>query len=266
MASAFTKPVDLPVGEAIAAWERVRPLQSAAVDLKTGEAVQYLFNCRGQRLGTGYVNRYLIPLLCKKAGVPEKDARGDITSHRARSTIASQLFNSNESLSLFELQEWLGHRSPHTTQHYAKVTPTKLASKYAGAGYFERNLRTVDVLIDRDAIVSGAATRGEPWQYYDLGHGWCMNAYFAACPHRMACARCAFYMPKDSSKGQLIEQKVNIQRMREVIPLTEEELAAVDGDLKAVDKLTERLASVPTPAGPTPQQLGKNDELNKGDS
>jgi integrase len=62
-----------------------------------------------------------------------------ITSHRARSTIASQLYNSREPMSLFDLQEWLGHRSPNATQYYAKVSPTKLAKKYEKAGYFERN-------------------------------------------------------------------------------------------------------------------------------
>jgi hypothetical protein len=41
-------------------------------------------------------------------------------------------------MSLFELQKWLGHRSPETTKHYAKITPTKLAKSYADAGYFER--------------------------------------------------------------------------------------------------------------------------------
>jgi hypothetical protein len=29
-------------------------------------------------------------------------------------------------LSLFELQEWLDHRCPSSTQHYAKIIPTKL--------------------------------------------------------------------------------------------------------------------------------------------
>src|SRR6266404_7996182 len=56
--------------------------------------------------------------LCRKAGVPEHDLRGKITSHRARSTIATQLFNAKEPMSLFELQEWLGHRLPSSTQRY----------------------------------------------------------------------------------------------------------------------------------------------------
>jgi integrase len=79
---------------------------------------------RGRSLHTGYFNETLIPILCRKAGLPLEDSRGRITSHRARATIASQLYNAKEPMSLFELQAWLGHRSPETTQHYARITPT----------------------------------------------------------------------------------------------------------------------------------------------
>ncbi len=36
------------------------------------------------------------------------------------------------------------------------------------AGYFARDVRTIEVLVDRDAVASGAAAagEGEPWQYY----------------------------------------------------------------------------------------------------
>ncbi|MFI6290478.1 hypothetical protein ACIBEJ_02780 [Nonomuraea sp. NPDC050790] len=91
-------------------------------------------------------------------------------------------------MTLFELQAWLGHRSPDTTQHYAKITPETLAQACEDAGYFERNVRTIEVLIDRDAVESGAAAADEPWQYYDLGHGFCDYTFFEQCPHRMACA------------------------------------------------------------------------------
>jgi hypothetical protein len=51
-------------------------------------------------------------VLCRKAGVPATDVRGNITSHRARSTIASQLYNAKERMALFELQAWLLARTP----------------------------------------------------------------------------------------------------------------------------------------------------------
>src|SRR3712207_7516304 len=45
------------------------------------------------------------------------------------------------------------------------------------------------------------------WKHYDLGHGYCTYDFFDQCPHRMACARCDFYLPKDSAKAQMLEGK-----------------------------------------------------------
>jgi integrase len=256
--TAFTKPVDRVVGEAIELWERERPRQPAAIDQKTGELVHYLFSYRTFRLAADFLNRTLIPRLCKKAGVPQEDARGRITIHRARSTIATQLFNAKEPMSLFELQEWLGHRSPASTQHYAKITPTRLAKSYRDAGYFDRNIRTVEVLIDQEAVKSGAAVT-QPWMFYDLGHGFCTNAFFDQCPHRMACAKCAFYRPKPATDNAWRDGKANLLRLRQSIPLREEEIAAIDDGVAAFDHLLAQLADGPTPAGPTPIQLRQNE-------
>ncbi|MFE4922310.1 hypothetical protein [Streptomyces sp. NPDC056661] len=195
-------------------------------------------------------------MLCRKAGVPTADIRGNITSHRARSTITSQLYNAKEPMTLFGLKEWLGHRTAEATAHYAKITPNTPAKAYIDVGYFARNVRTVEVLVDRDAVVSGAAANGDPWQYYDLGHGWCTYTFFEQCQHRMACARCDFYTPKVSSKGQLLEAKENLQKMLAAIPLTDDERAAVDDGQAALDQLLTRLTDIPTPAGPTLRQIG----------
>ena len=78
-----------------------------------------LFSVRAHPVAKNYINRTLIPSSCEKAGVPTTDIRGNITSHLARSTIASQLYNAKEPMRLFELQAWLGHRSPTSTQHHA---------------------------------------------------------------------------------------------------------------------------------------------------
>jgi hypothetical protein len=72
----------------------------------------------------------------------------------------------------------------------------------------------------------------------------------------MACARCDFYTPKDSSKAQLLEAKDNLQRMLTSIPLTDDERAAVEDGQAALHTLLSRLADIPTPAGPTPRQAG----------
>jgi site-specific recombinase XerD len=258
-AGAFTKPVDGVVGEAIESWQALRPAQPRFPDRKTGERVDVLLAYRGAPLGEKYINRVLIPLLCRKAGVPREDVRGQITSHRARATIASQLYNAKDPMSLFELQAWLGHRSPHSTQHYARITPTTLTKAYTDAGYFQRNVRTIEVLLDRDAITTGQADAASPFEFYDLGHGYCTYTFFEQCPHRMACARCDFYLPKDSSQAQLLEAKYGLQRMLVEIPLTDDERAAVEGDQAAVDRLIDTLADISTPAGPTRSQLAQQD-------
>lgn len=253
--AAFTKPVDPLLGRALVAWETERPAQPHLLDRRTGERVALIFSYRAKRVAAQHLNAGLIPALCRKAGIPTRDARGRITSHRARSTIASHLYNAKDPMSLFELQAWLGHRSPASTQSYAAITPTTLARAYTDAGYFARNLRTIEVLIDRDAVRSGAAAGGAPWQFFDLGHGLCTYSFFEQCPHRMACARCDFYVPKASTQGALLEAKDNLQRMLVEIPLTEEERAAVEDGQTELDHLLARLADVPTPAGPTPRRL-----------
>ncbi|MGI8902929.1 MAG: tyrosine-type recombinase/integrase [Solirubrobacteraceae bacterium] len=252
--SAFTKPVDQLVGEAIHSWQAVRPAQPRFADRKTGELVDMLLAYRGARLGEKYINRVLVPLLCGKAGVPRQDVRGAITSHRARATIATQLYNAKDPMSLFELQAWLGHSSPHSTQHYARITPLTLTKAYTDAGYFARNVRTIEVLLDRDAITNGQAASGGPFEFYDLGHGYCSYSFFEQCPHRMACARCDFYLPKPSTQSQLLESKDGLQRMLVEIPLTDEERAAVEGDEQAVVRLIDLLAETPTPTGAPPRE------------
>ncbi|HTF65337.1 MAG TPA: tyrosine-type recombinase/integrase [Edaphobacter sp.] len=251
---AFTKPVDSIVIEVVRQWEAERPTQPPSVDSKTGELVHFLFMYRCNQVSATYINDTLIPILCRKAGTPLEDALGKLTSHRARSTIASQLFTAKQPMSLFELQKWLGHKWANSTQHYLALSPTKLAQAYRDAGYFARNLRSVEVLIDRETVISGKAAK-EPWRFYDLGHGYCTYDFFDQCPHRMACAKCNFYLPKDSSRAQLLEGKTNLLQVRQEIPLTEAEVAAVDDGVAAMEKLLEQLADVPTPAGPTPREL-----------
>ncbi len=233
--TAFTKPVDSIVGEMIETWEIERPAQAKLTDQKTGEQVDFLFAHRSKSLGDNYLNKVLISVLCTKAGVPREDVRGPITSHRARSTIATQLFNAREPMSLFEIQEWLGHKHPSSTQHYAKINPSKLTKSFQKAGYFERNIRAIEVLIDQDVVRKGMATE-EAWKFFDLGHGYCTYDFFDQCPHRMACAQCSFYVAKESTRAQILEAKANLLRLRQDIPLSEPELAAVEQGLVVIRK------------------------------
>ncbi|WP_196456029.1 hypothetical protein [Streptomyces spinoverrucosus] len=124
---------------------------------------EHCFCHRGRLVGKDYLNNKILPALCRKSEVPHSDSHDALTSHRARATIATQLLNAREPLTLVNLQQWLG---------------------------------TIQVLIDRESIRTGAATGGEqPWKYYDLGDGYCGYDFFAKCPHRLACAHCPFYVP-----------------------------------------------------------------------
>jgi hypothetical protein len=117
------------------------------------------------------------------------------------------------------LKEWLGHKHFSSTRYYAAILQRRLTAAHRKADYFARNVRTIQVLIDRETILSGAATAGEqPWKYYDLGDGYCTYDFFAKCPHRLACARCPYYLPKQSSAGQLLSVKDGVEQMLERSP------------------------------------------------
>ena len=73
----------------------------------------------------------------------------------------------------------------------------------------------------------------------------------------MTCAKCSFYLPKESAKAQLLEGKANLLRLRQDIALVGVELAAVEDGLTAYKQLLAKLVDVPTPEGPTPRQLGR---------
>jgi hypothetical protein len=150
-----------------------------------------------------------------------------------------------------------------STQHYLQVDPTKLATDVVKAGYLEQNLATIEVLLDQDAIMNGEAAKGGDWKFYDLGHGFCANPFWAECVHRMACARCPYYRPKESLRDQLVEGKANLVRMLECVRLTEEEKLLVTEGIELHQELMERLADVPTPAGPTPRELEASRKLEK---
>jgi hypothetical protein len=90
----------------------------------------------------------------------------------------------------------------------------------------------------------------------NLGHGYCTYDFFEQCQHRMACAKCDFYMPKESTAALLLEGKTHLLRLLQEIPLGEAEQAAIEDGVTAYENLLSKLTDVPTPAGPTPRQIG----------
>ncbi len=69
----------------------------------------------------------------------------------------------------------------------------------------------------------------------------------------MACAKCPFYLLKDSTQILLKEAQGNLLRMKQEMELSEEEIAAIDEGVRLMEQLSLRLADVPTPGGPTPR-------------
>lgn len=244
---ASLKPVDAIVGEAIEVWESLRPPQAAVMDAKSREKVDWLFMYRGRGLGKHYINQSLIPLLCHKADMPQADSRGAITSHRARSTIATQLANAEQGMSLTDLQQWLGHKTAESTQYYLEMNPHTLTKAYLDAGYFERNLRSIRVLVDQSALQTGNGLLEDRWLYYDLGHGYCSYSFFQRCPHRMVCKQCSYYLPKASHLAQMLEARDHLLEAHETIELTAPEQEAVETDLTRLKTWIDRLQSIPTP-------------------
>jgi hypothetical protein len=114
-----------------------------------------------------------------------------------------------------------------------------------------------DVLVPRATV-----TPSQPWRY-DLGHGYCRYEFFAQCPHRLACARCDYYEPKDSEQVLILEGEGNLVRLRQDLLLTDEDRDAVDGDLITLARLRARHWDTATPAGPSPHQLGDQQRLDE---
>src|SRR5271155_5243527 len=63
-------------------------------------------------------------------------------------------------------------------------------------------------------------------------------------------------MPKKSTAALLLEGRTHLLRLLQEIPLGEAEQAAVEDGVSAYENLLSKLADVPTPAGPTPRQIG----------
>ena len=107
-------------------------------------------------------------------------------------------------------------------------------------GLLRTNLRAIEVLVDQELVRNGRAAN-EPWKFYDLGHGYCTYDFFDQCPHRMACAKCSFYLPKDRRKRSFSKPKQNLLRLRQDILLADAELSAVEDGLTAYEQLLKKL-------------------------
>ena len=243
----FWSPIPQYTGEAILAWQAVRPKnQPLLPDRKTGQPTEYLFQYRRRTLGQGFINNHLIPLLCKAAGLvdeqgnPYQDAIGPITSHRARSSTAYYL--KAMGMTPYDIGKLLGHTNPNRSlPWYLKENLHQLGRMYRKANPLDR---TVHALLDTDA-----AGKGDPCVFYYLADSpegrprLCGNPNFRVCYHQLQCAECAAYI--ETEMAEVIEKRPGVLHMSVPIPLPEQ----------LVEDLTKQEEGVPTGEFPPPPPI-----------
>jgi integrase len=253
-------PVPKYVADAIEAWERERPMsQPQQVDQKDNSQVNFLFCTRSQKMGKAFINNSLIPTLCKHAGVPESDARGTITGHRARSTIATMLRRNG--LSLEDISQFLGHTKLEMVRAYARTDQFRFGRDMNRANDL---MRIVEGVID-----THAAKAGKPNVFFFLGRGadgqprFCGNPAWEKCTHRLACLKCPMYVGASQAArfAERLEARDELFKFQTKVEMTPRERAAAEGDIDTLSSLIEAEAHVPPPEPPnetfrfnTPQQ------------
>lgn len=93
--TAFTKPVDPLLGQAIEAWQAVRPDQPTMLDPKTGERVEFLFAIRAKRVAKPSTRRSFPCSAARPQSPPATcAARSPVTGHGRRSPPSSTTLRS----------------------------------------------------------------------------------------------------------------------------------------------------------------------------
>ncbi len=242
-------PIPRYAADAVEAWERERPAkQPKHIDAKDSSLVDFLFSLRNKRMGESFLNDTLIPALCKRAGVPEEDARGSITGHRARSTIATMLRRNG--LSLEDISEFLGHAKPDMVRAYARTDQFRFGRDINRANDL---MRIVEGIID-----TRAAKAGKPNVFFFLGRGadgqprFCGNPAWEKCAHRLACLKCPMYVGASQATrlAERLEARDEIFKFQTKVEMTPQERAAADGDIATLSSLIEADAYVPPPTPP----------------
>jgi len=242
-------PIPRYTADAVEAWERERPGNlPRLVDAKDNSLVQFLFCIRGKKMGKGFFNNTLIPALCQLAGMPETDARGAITGHRARSTIATMLRRNG--LSLEHISQFLGHAKLEMVRAYARTDQFRFGRDMNRANDL---MRIVEGIID-----TRAAKAGKPNVFFFLGRGadgqprFCGNPACEKCAHRLACLKCPMYVGANQAArlAERLEARDELFKFQTKVEMTPQERAAAEGDLETLSSLIEADADVPPPEPP----------------
>jgi len=199
-------------------------------------------------MGKGFFNNTLIPALCQLAGMPENDARGAITGHRARSTIATMLRRNG--LSLEHISQFLGHAKLEMVRAYARTDQFRFGRDMNRANDL---MRIVEGIID-----TRAAKAGKPNVFFFLGRGadgqprFCGNPAWEKCAHRLACLKCPMYVGANQAArlAERLEARDELFKFQTKVEMTPQERAAAEGDLETLSSLIEADADVPPPEPP----------------
>jgi integrase len=221
MRGEFWIPIPSYTADAIEVWERLRPkLQDPQVDRKEHKLTEYLFMMRNQPMGKAFLNKSVIPLLCQVAGlvdedgVPLHDTVGKITSHRARSTLATWLRSNG--LSLTYIAKLLGHTDLKSLPWYLREDKNLFARTIRKHNPLNR---IVTAILDTEALKRGA---GEPAVFYYLGYGddgrphMCASPDYRTCVHQMHCRKCEMYV--DAEQAEVIARRPGVFTIEVHIP------------------------------------------------
>jgi len=217
----FWSPIPSYAADAIDVWERLRPkLQQPRMDRKDHKPTDYLFMTRNRPMGQTFLNFSVIPLLCKVAGlvdengVPLRDAVGKITSHRARSTLATWLRSNG--LSLTYIAKLLGHTDLKTLPWYLREDKHMFARMVRKHNPLDR---MVTAILDTEALKRG---EGEPAVFYYLGYGpdgrphLCASPDYQTCIHQMRCTECEMHV--DAEQAEVIARRPGVLTIEVHIP------------------------------------------------
>jgi len=253
MQGEFWVPIPTYTADAIEAWERLRPkLQDPQMDRKENKPTDYLFMTRNRLMGATFLNRSLIPLLCKVAGlvdergVPLRDTVGKITSHRARSTLATWLRSNG--LSLTYIAKLLGHTDLKSLPWYLREDKHQFARAIRKHNPLERMVMAV---LDTEALKRG---EGEPAVFYYLGYGpdgrphLCASPDYQTCVHQMRCTECEMHV--DAEQAEVITRRLGVLTIEVHIPTPPLVADLLDSEEELGMQVTSLLPApeVPSPA------------------
>ncbi|HEU5378019.1 MAG TPA: tyrosine-type recombinase/integrase, partial [Ktedonobacteraceae bacterium] len=248
MKGEFYVPIPAYVADAIEVWESVRPpSQKMLEDRKTHKSTKYLFQCRNEQMGITFLNRSVIPLLCKLAGVSQTDVVGKITSHRARATTATWMRKMG--MSPADIGKILGHTNPaRSLPWYMREDKHHLGRAHRKANPLERYVAAI--------LDTNAHARQEPCVFYYLADGpdgrprMCGNPHFSRCIHQMTCRECEAFI--DTEMAEVIEKREGAVIISVPIPLPPQMVEELNEQDEGPTDIATRLAALPPPELPSP--------------